>query len=205
MPVKVKICGVTSAADARAVVESGADALGINFWPGSSRFVRPRDAAAVLAVLPEGFLSVGVFVDAPRATIERLVEDLGLGAVQLHGHEEPEECRGWKVPVIKAFRVAELGDEIQAMVEACPADYVLLDSGAGGRAGGTGETFPWERAVGVAAGRLILAGGLTPENVAAAVRQVQPCAVDVAGGVEVAPGRKDAGKIREFVHHVQHA
>ena len=204
LDVKVKICGVTNVADARAVVEAGADAIGVNFWAGSERYVRPREASAVLAEILDPVLRVGVFVDTPRATIERLVAELSLSAVQLHGNESDEDCRGWSLPVIKAFRVAELGDRLGGATDACPADYILLDSGVGGHLGGTGETFPWQSAVSVAPGRLILAGGLTPENVAAAVRLVEPWAVDVAGGVETAPGRKDARKVEEFVRHAKH-
>jgi phosphoribosylanthranilate isomerase len=202
--VKVKICGVTRAEDARAAADAGADAIGINFWPGSKRFVALGDASRIAAVVPSRVLVVGVFVDAERAVIERAIREVPLGAIQLHGGESPDACAGWDVPVIKAIAARE-GVALAELAASYPVDYVLLDADSRGRHGGTGESFPLERAVDVAPGRLFLAGGLRPETVAAAVRRVRPYAVDVASGVESAPGVKDRAKVEELIRNAKAA
>jgi phosphoribosylanthranilate isomerase len=202
--VKVKICGVTRVEDARVAAAAGADAIGVNFWPGSKRFVTVARAAEIAAAVPARVLVVGVFVDAERGEIERAVREAGLGAVQLHGDETPDECRGFGVPVIKALAVRS-GVALAELAARYPVDYVLLDTDARERHGGTGESFPWERAIGVAPGRLFLAGGLRPETVGEAVRRVRPYAVDVASGVESAPGIKDSVKVEEFIRNAQAA
>jgi phosphoribosylanthranilate isomerase len=202
MPVRVKICGVTSRDDALAAVAAGADALGVNFFAGSRRHVTAERAGEILEGLPPGVLTVGVFVNARRDVIETTLERLPLGAIQLHGDERPEDCRGFAVTVIKALR-ARPG--VAAEAERYPADFVLLDADATGDYGGTGESFPWELARGVAAGRLFLAGGLRPDNVGEAVRSVRPWAVDVASGVESAPGKKDPRKLEEFIVNAKSA
>jgi phosphoribosylanthranilate isomerase len=202
--VKVKICGVTRAEDARAAAEAGADAIGINFWPGSKRFVTLADAPVIAAAAPARVLVVGVFVDAERAVIERAIREMPLGAIQLHGGEPPDACTGFGVPVIKAIAARE-GVALAALAASYPVDYVLLDADARGRHGGTGESFPLELAVDVAPGRLFLAGGLRPETVADAVRRVRPYAVDVASGVESAPGVKDRAKIEELIRNAKAA
>lgn len=202
MSVRVKICGITNREDALAAAAAGADALGFNFWKGSPRWVAPETVEALLPELPPGILTVGVFVNAPRAEIEAVLERVPLGAIQLHGDEPPQACRGWRVTVIKALRALP-GVDLASEAERYPAEIILLDSGAAGSYGGSGKTFPWERAIGVAPGRLLLAGGLDPDNVAEAVRFVRPWGVDVAGGVERSPGRKDPQKIKEFVAHAR--
>lgn len=198
---KVKICGITNLEDALAAVAAGAELLGFNFYRRSPRYVEPAAARAIVERLPAGVLSVGVFVneEGPGAVC-RLAALAGVGAVQLHGAETPEFCAALGgLETIKALRVGE-GFEVES-VGSFPVGAVLLDAYVPGEWGGTGRTFDWaqaKRARGLAA-RLILAGGLTPENVAAAVRAVGPFAVDACSGVEVAPGRKSPALMRRFV------
>jgi phosphoribosylanthranilate isomerase len=197
----VKICGVTTVEDARVCAEAGADAIGLNFWPGSKRCVGVERAAEIARALLAGVSKIGVFVDARRAEIERTVEVVGLDAIQLHGDEAPEACAGFAVPVIKAIRVSGALGSIDEVVARYDVAWVLLDSAAGG----SGIAFDWRRALGVAPGRLYLAGGLRPENVAEAVRLVRPYGVDTASGVERSPGRKDPRRVREFIENAKHA
>jgi len=201
--VRVKICGVRTVADARAAVDGGADFVGLNFHPPSPRHVDEETAAAIAAAIP-GVRLVGVFVDAPRAEMERLVRRLGLWGLQLHGDEQPAACRGFGVRTIKALRVRP-GDHPAALVAAYDTDYLLLDSFVAGRPGGTGVALDPERARGLPSERLFVAGGLRPETVAAAVRLLRPFAVDVASGVESAPGIKDHGKIEDFIRRAKAA
>ena len=201
MSVLVKICGVTTAEDARFCAEAGADAIGLNFWAGSKRRVDVARAREITRGLPSGVRKVGVFVDAGRAEIARTIVAVGLDAIQLHGDELPDECIGYTVPVIKAIRVGGGSASIAKLAEHYAVDHVLLDSAKGG----SGVTFDWRRALGVAPGRLYLAGGLHPGNVAEAVRLVRPYAVDTASGVESSPGRKDPGRVREFIDNAKHA
>lgn len=202
MAVRVKICGVTRVEDALAAVRAGADAIGVNFWPGTKRFVSNPRATEIAASVPSSVLVVGVFVDAPRQAIASAVAECRLGAVQLHGAESAEDCRGFGVPVIKTIKARE-GVPLAELAASYPVDYVLLDTDAPLLHGGSGESFPWQRAMGVASGRLFLAGGLRPDTVAEAVRQVRPYGVDVASGVESAPGIKDPVKIEEFVRNAK--
>ncbi|HEV3469153.1 MAG TPA: phosphoribosylanthranilate isomerase [Pyrinomonadaceae bacterium] len=198
---KVKICGITNLEDALTAVEAGADMLGFNFYRRSPRYIDPRAARRIVERLPAGVLSVGVFVNEEGpGEVLRLAAEAGVGAAQLHGAETPEFCAAlgglW---TIKALRVGE--DFEVASVKAYPAAAVLLDAHVRGEWGGTGRTFDWElaRRARRLVPRLILAGGLTPENVAAAVSGVGPFAVDACSGVEVAPGRKSATLVRRFV------
>jgi phosphoribosylanthranilate isomerase len=201
---RVKICGVTSVADARMVVDAGADAIGLNFHPGSPRHVSTETAAAIAAALPRRVCRVGVFVNAPRAVVERTAAAVGLDAVQFHGDEEVALCRGWACKTIKAVRVRDAGS-LSAAAAAYRVDFILADAYVPGVPGGTGARVPGEWLVGVPGDRLILAGGLTPENVAEAVRTVRPAAVDVASGVESAPGIKDPEKVKRFIANVRTA
>jgi phosphoribosylanthranilate isomerase len=203
--VRVKICGVTTVEDALLCAEAGADAIGLNFWSGSKRRIDVERAAAIARALPPSVLKVGVFVDAERAAIERAMVGACLDAVQLHGHEAPEHCRGFAVPVIKAIGVTLGGESPSVIAERFAVDYILLDADCGGEYGGSGRSFDWQRAAGVAPGRLFLAGGLRPENVAAAIRMAGPYGVDTASGVESAPGRKDPARVRKFIHNAKHA
>jgi phosphoribosylanthranilate isomerase len=203
--VKVKICGICRVEDARAAVRAGADFLGLNFHPASPRRVTVERAAAIADAVP-GTALVGVFVDAPRALVQDVAARVGLAAVQFHGAEDPDYCRGWPWRVIKAIRVAP-GTNASAEAErfAAGVDYLLIDSYVAGRPGGTGVPLDPALAAGLPAGRLFVAGGLRPESVADVVRALRPFAVDVASGVEEGPGRKDHAKIEEFVRRAKAA
>ena len=205
MSVQVKICGVTTVNDALVCAEAGADAIGLNFWSRSKRSIDLARAAEISRALPTGVMKVGVFVDAARDEIVRAIEGASLDAIQLHGDENPEDCYGFAVKVIKAIRVPRTGESPAAIADRYRVDYILLDGDAGPEYGGSGRTFDWRIAAGVAGGRLFLAGGLRPENVAAAVQAAAPYAVDTASGVEIAPGRKDAQRVREFIDNAKHA
>ena len=199
MSVRVKICGITSADDARAAVGAGADALGFMFYEPSPRCVTPEQAAAIIAKLPTHVAKVGVFVDADEAAVRTTAAMAGLDTLQFHGSEPPEFCARFELRTIKAFRVKDSGSLGQ--LPDYETDAWLLDSYVQGVPGGTGERFNWDLAV--EAKRLdrpiLLAGGLTPENVGEAVGQVTPYGLDVSSGVEAAPGRKDAAKVAAFI------
>jgi phosphoribosylanthranilate isomerase len=202
--VRVKVCGVTTAEDALASVEAGADAIGINFAPASPRCVSHAVAREIVSALPAGVLTVGVFVDAAEHALRVAISETGIRCVQLHGDEIPELVAKFLPHAYKAIRVR--GRESLALVASFPGDYILLDAYVPGIAGGTGATFDWSLAAEVARARkLTLAGGLTPRNVAEAVRAVQPFCVDVASGVESSPGRKDRDKLRAFVSEAKGA
>ena len=206
MAVRVKICGVTTPEDAALCAAAGADAVGLNFWSGSKRYVAVERAVEIAAALPSSVLKVGVFVDASRSAITRTIAAVGLDCVQLHGDEEPPDCVGYAgVQVIKALRVGRDRDTTLEAALRFTVDWVLLDAAVGGAFGGGGRGFDWTRAVGIAPGRLFLAGGLTPDNVAEAIRVVSPAYVDVASGVETEPGRKDPARVREFIVNAKHA
>lgn len=195
--VRVKICGITRLEDALAAVRLGADALGFNFWPRSKRFIAPADARAIVRRLPPFVTAVGVFVDPARDEVLRAQDASGVTVVQLHGDEPPELCASLPFPVVKAIRVTD-GHSL-AKLASYEVQAFLLDSPSAGY-GGSGTAFEWELAA-EAAGELtvILAGGLAPENVADAIAVVGPWAVDVASGVERAPGVKDAERMRSFI------
>ncbi len=199
MSVRVKICGITSADDARAAVGAGVDALGFMFYEPSPRCVTPEQAAAIIAKLPTHVAKVGVFVDADEAAVRTTAAMAGLDTLQFHGSEPPEFCARFELRTIKAFRVKDSGS--LAQLPDYETDAWLLDSYVQGVPGGTGERFNWDLAV--EAKRLdrpiLLAGGLTPENVGEAVGQVTPYGLDVSSGVEAAPGRKDAAKVAAFI------
>jgi len=205
--VRVKVCGITNLEDALAAVEAGADLLGFNFYTRSKRYVSPHDARAVIEKLPAGVLSVGVFVneDGPEA-VERIAGEAGVGAAQLHGDETPEFCaRVRGLMTLKALRVGADYSAERAAVYG--TDAVLLDAFVAEAWGGTGHTFDWSlaRSTREVVPRLFLAGGLTPDNVAAAVEAVGPYAVDVCSGVETSPGRKSFQLMRRFVEAVREA
>jgi phosphoribosylanthranilate isomerase len=204
MTLKIKICGITRGEDAEAAVEAGADALGFMFFEGSSRYVSPEKARSIIRGLPPFVAKVGVFVNAPRAVIERTILETGIDTLQFHGEEMPEDCRGFGVKTIKAFRVQ--GKDMLALMPRFDVDAWLLDSFVKGERGGTGVTFNWDLAVHARnlGTPVILAGGLTPENIDRAVQQVQPFGVDVSSGVESAPGKKDARMISAFIERARH-
>jgi len=197
---RVKICGITRAADAALCLEAGVDALGFNFWPGSKRHIRPAEAEAIAATLPAGVLRVGVFVRAAPSEVREVVRRVGLGAVQLHGDEDPAEYREVGAALWQVLRVERALPEYPS----ASADAVLLDARVEGFGGG-GRPFDWAVASGARAWTqpVWLAGGLTPENVALAVRTVQPWGVDVASGVESAPGVKEPARVRAFIAAVR--
>ena len=199
MSVTVKICGITSEADALAAAEAGADAIGLMFYEGSPRHVTLEQAKAISAALPQHVMRVGVFVNAEEAFVHQALTECMLNILQFHGDETPEECSRYPVMTLKAFRVQ--GEETLAQLEAYPSAGYLLDAYVKDALGGTGATFNWDLAVRAQEfGKpIFLAGGLTPENVAEAVRKVQPFGVDVSSGVESEPGRKDAEQMRTFV------
>lgn len=208
MSLKVKICGITSLADALVAIDAGADALGFVFWDKSPRRIDPADAASITSELAPFVKTVGVFVNEAPEVIRDTIEAAGIDCVQLHGDETPDDAkdvaRMTGAPVIKAIRVG--GPEGLKALEAYKVSALLLDTYKKGVPGGTGETFDWALALEAkAAGRIILSGGLTPHNVAKAVATVRPYAVDVSSGVESAPGRKDADKVRMFIEEARKA
>jgi phosphoribosylanthranilate isomerase len=199
MPVKVKICGITSLADARVAVEAGADALGFVFYEPSPRYISPEAASVIIGQLPPFPVKVGVFVDAPQDLVFRAMNHCRLNLLQFHGDEPPDYCLQFGLMSMKAFRI-QSADSLQRLAD-YPTDAWLLDACVLDKPGGTGQTFNWDLAF--EAGKLgrpvFLAGGLTPENVADAVRRAHPYAVDVSSGVEAAPGVKDPDKVRAFI------
>jgi phosphoribosylanthranilate isomerase len=205
--VRVKICGITNAADALAAVEAGANLLGFNFYVKSPRHISEAEAATIRLQLPKKVEAVGIFVNTASAEVDALCNSLKLDAAQLHGDESPEEVSelASRVPVIKAFRV-EPDFPIKTLDEYSAAFAFLFDAAHTGQYGGTGRTTDWDVARRAAQDhRIILAGGLKVENVAAAVRIVRPYGIDVASGVESKPGKKDHGRLREFIQEVRRA
>ena len=201
---RVKICGITSAEDAAAAVDAGADALGLIFVPGTPRCVAPDVAAGILEAVPPLVATVGVFVDHPLEEVLRIISVLGLHAVQLHGQEPAAYSRRIPVPVIRALRVRDAAS--LHPLETYPAHAFLLDAYVEGLPGGTGTPISWDLALRAKGGKpVILSGGLRPETVAQAVRLVRPHGVDVSSGVEASPGRKDHRKVREFIVNVRQA
>ena len=199
MAVRVKICGVTDPEDAAAAFALGADAIGLNFHAPSSRAVTPATARAIVQHVGAGRCAVGVFVNASRARIASVVREVGLTALQLHGDEMPADCSGWEpLTVVKALPAAGTAEDLAALAARFPVAYVLVDAPSGGY-GGSGRTFPWHVAAGIARERLIVAGGLSPDNVEEAVRTLRPAWVDVASGVEDRPGRKSHAKLEAFI------
>ena len=211
-PLRVKICGVTTPEDVAACAAAGADAVGINFHPGSKRYVDPRQAQPLLRSVPPLLAGVGVFVGLPFRHITALAYQLGLRGVQYHGDPHPPEDL-FPFSLVAAFRVRDRQSlaDVDAYLAACRAagqlpGAILLDAYVEGQEGGTGTTAPWDLIADYRPGvPVILAGGLTPENVAEAVRAVRPAGVDVASGVESAPGRKDPDKVRAFVANARQA
>ncbi|WP_456020933.1 phosphoribosylanthranilate isomerase [Pseudomonas protegens] len=203
--VRSKICGITRIEDALAAVEAGADAIGFVFYAKSPRAVSVQQARAIIQALPPFVTTVGLFVNASRCELGEILDAVPLDLLQFHGDEAVEDCEGWHRPYIKALRV-KAGDDIAAAVDAYPsASGVLLDTYVEGVPGGTGEAFDWSLIPQSLSKPLILAGGLTPENVADAVARVKPYAVDVSGGVEASKGIKDHAKVRAFIDAVRKA
>ena len=194
--VRVKVCGITSLRDAEKSLEFGADMLGFNFYAPSPRAIAPEKAREIIARLPTESWNVALFVNAARNEVERTIAGSLYRALQFHGEESAEFCAGWGLKIIKAFRLKEK-TALSALTD-FPADYYLLDSWSAGY-GGSGAGFPWEWLDGFDGGKLILSGGLAPDNVAAAIRRVHPFGVDVCSGVEERPGIKDHEKLKQFI------
>ena len=197
--VKIKICGITNVADGLLAVEAGADAVGFVFCEKSPRRVAVETAAEINGRLPPHLMRVGVFVDSPADFVAAAIQRCGLTLAQFHGQETPEFCAQFGVMTMKAFRVQDAAalEEIAAY----RVDAILLDSYVKGQLGGTGANFNWDLALEAKKfGKpIFLAGGLTPENVAEAIRLTQPFGVDVSSGVEQSPGKKDPDKVRRFI------
>jgi phosphoribosylanthranilate isomerase len=201
---KIKICGITNFDDALAATEAGADALGFNFYKKSPRYIEPEKAAEIIAQLPPFVVPVAIFVNEREEKIRDVMFTTGIKVLQFHGDERPEFCERFATRAIKAFHVKDK-ESLKHMVH-YHVSALLLDSYRDGVRGGTGVTFDWHLAVVAKTfGRVILAGGLTPENVAEAVQLVQPYGVDVASGVEKKKGLKDHAKMKKFISEVRKA
>lgn len=200
--VRAKVCGITNRDDALCAVDAGADALGFIFYDKSPRYVTPEVVGEIVAELPPFVTPVGVFVNASEARMDAVVKLAGLRAIQLHGDEPPEACLGHAVPVIRVMRVGEDFDPEQ--MRAYLVDTYMLDTAKSGTYGGTGETFDWAKAVAAKEmGRIVLSGGLNPDNVTDAMETVRPYAVDIGSGVEAEPGKKDHEKVKQFLKAVR--
>ncbi len=203
MFIKVKICGITNVEDAIISADYGADAIGFIFYPKSSRYISPDEAARISALLPPFISVVGVFVDASSEFIKEVINKVKIDIVQLHGNESPDFCKMFDCKVIKAFRVQNA-----QTLELCK-NYLniswLLDAFNPDLIGGTGKVFDWKIALKARLlnQRIILSGGLTPENVADAIQKVRPMAVDVSSGIEISPSKKDHQKIKAFIKAVK--
>ncbi len=204
--IKIKICGITNVDDALYACELGADALGFNFYKKSPRYIEPAKAAEIIVQLPPFIMPVGIFVNEREGKIRDIQFTTGIKLLQLHGDESSEFCDrfGFGSRVIKAFQVKDR-ESLKAMAHYHVGAF-LLDSYKEGVRGGTGVAFDWHLAVVAKTfGRIILAGGLTPDNVAEAIKLVQPYAVDVTGGVEKEQGIKDHGKMKKFITEARKA
>ena len=204
MTVRVKICGITNREDALHAAACGADALGFVFYSGSSRCVSPQTVAGICAALPPFVTRVGLFVNEAPERIRAIAQECGLDVLQLHGDEAPQGCLLPPYRVIKGLRPVA-GDD-PGQLAAYPVSALLVDAAVPGQFGGTGQCADWTLAAQFAAThRVVLAGGLTPDNVVAAIKQVRPYAVDVSSGVESAPGKKDPAKVAEFIRRAREA
>lgn len=220
LPFQIKICGVTTPADAELAASAGADAIGLNFYPRSKRFVTHQQAKQIAAAIPKRVKKVGVFVNASLDEIAAAIAVASLDIVQLHGDEPPEFLEQVRkknfLPIMRALR---WGADSRSIVDdylgrcaalACMPEFVLIDSQSAGQFGGTGVTADWQAIAQwleecLDSVPVVLAGGLTPQNVAAAIAAVRPSAVDTASGVESSPGRKDAALVKSFVEAARRA
>ncbi|MCZ6679548.1 MAG: phosphoribosylanthranilate isomerase [Candidatus Poribacteria bacterium] len=199
---RIKICGITALDDALMAVEAGADALGFGFVPETPRYIEPDKAAAIIDRLPPFITTVGLFVNANPVDIHAIADLCHLSVIQLHGEEPPDFCQVLSRRLIKAFRVKD--ESSLSRLSDYHVSAYLLDTYVKGAMGGTGQVFDWSLAVKAKQyGRIILAGGLNPDNVASAVQQVCPYGVDVSSGVEASPGRKEPSKVHAFIRAVR--
>jgi phosphoribosylanthranilate isomerase len=199
MRTRVKICGVTNVADGLAAAEAGADMIGLNFYEKSPRYLTVAQAVEISRALPPFVMRVGVFVNPEEALVTRAIGECNLSLLQFHGDETSEFCTQFSLMSIKALRVRD-AESLKALAN-FQTDAFLLDAHSKSGLGGTGEQFNWDQAVEAQKfGKpIFLAGGLTPENVAEAVRKVRPFAVDVSSGVEISPGKKNHAKMKAFI------
>jgi len=196
---RVKICGITNSNDAKLASDSGADAIGLVFYPPSPRYVRIKQAIDVVSSLPPFISTVALFVNAQRTEIEQVLEQVAIDLIQFHGDEPEAFCSSFNRPYIKAIRMKEGLNLYAVQNNYSSARGLLLDTYKKGIPGGTGEAFNWDKVPHDLTLPVILAGGLVPENIAQAIKQVKPYAVDVSGGVEASKGKKDAEKIIQFM------
>ncbi len=203
MRTRVKICGITNAEDALNAIKYGADAIGLVFYASSPRFVTISQAQQIVAAIPPFVSVVALFVNAPTAEIEAVLSQVRIDVLQFHGDENSAECERIKLPYLKAIRVKNDTNLLQCEVEFGSAKALLLDTYSETAFGGTGHVFNWALIPQNMTKPIILAGGLNPENVADAIKQVQPYAVDVSGGVEASKGIKDLAKIAAFMQAVK--
>jgi len=203
MRTRVKICGITRIEDALVAVNAGADAIGLVFYAASPRCVTIEQAQKIVAAIPPLVSVVGLFVNEPKAEIETVLSKVRLDILQFHGDETSSECEQIKLPYYKAIRVKADTNLLQCAVEFNSAKALLLDAHSESAFGGTGQTFDWNLIPKSLTKPVILAGGLTAENVGSAIKRVQPYAVDVSGGVEKSKGVKDAAKIAAFMQAVE--
>lgn len=199
MRTRIKICGITRPEDGIAAVRAGADAIGLVFYPPSPRHVSVDQARAIVREMPAFVSIVGLFVNETSEVVSQVMSSVAIDRLQFHGDEVPAYCESFDRPWIKAIRMADDVSIADELVRYANAYGLLLDTYRKGVPGGTGEKFDWDRIDPKDAGKIILAGGLNPENVTAAVQRVRPYAVDVSGGVEREKGVKDAAKINEFI------
>nr|WP_294839498.1 phosphoribosylanthranilate isomerase [uncultured Methylotenera sp.] len=202
MRVRVKICGITRVEDALTAVAQGADAIGLVFYAPSPRAVSIEQAAAIVQQIPAFVSVVGLFVNAEEIYVKEVTSRVALDLLQFHGDETPEQCASFGLPFIKAVRVKSDTNLVQCAKDYSASRALLLDTYTEGVAGGTGHVFDWGLIPPDLAKPVVLAGGLTAANVAAAIQQVKPYAVDVSGGVEAEKGIKDAAKIAAFMQQV---
>jgi len=203
MRTRVKICGITRTEDAALCVSAGADAIGLVFYEASPRAVVSEQAVSIINGLPAFVTTVGLFVDASAQFVNDTLSKVKLDCLQFHGDEDAVFCEQFDRPYIKAIRMME-GTDVETLAgQYATARALLLDTYVADIPGGTGKTFNWERVPEVCSKPIILAGGLTPDNVGDAIRAAKPFAVDVSGGVEVAKGIKDVAKVEKFIHEVE--
>lgn len=203
MRTRVKICGITQKQDALACVEAGADAIGLVFYEASPRAVTIEQAAEIVSGLPAFVTTVGLFVDADASYVNEVLAGVNLDCLQFHGDETAEYCEQFNRAYYKAVRMQQQTDLKQVATDYASARALLLDTFVANVPGGTGQTFNWELVPSDFAKPLILAGGLSPDNVAQAIKATQPYAVDVSGGVEKTKGVKDIEMIKQFLKEVQ--
>ena len=203
MRTRVKICGITREQDALGAVQLGADAIGLVFYPPSPRAVTIEQAANIVSRLPPFITVVALFVDASRDAIAAVLDQVRIDLIQFHGNETPEDCSGHGRPWIKAVRMQENADLHAIKERYADASALLLDAYQAGKPGGTGTVFDWSRIPADIAPSIVLAGGLSAENIESAIQQVKPYAVDVSGGVEQSKGIKDADRIAAFIRGVE--